>query len=343
MRLKKGSFPLFRLFGVDVSVHWSWAAVAAIEIYYFSGGHGGRALGLATLIYLTLFAIVLMHEFGHALACKSVGGRAERIVLWPLGGVAFVQPPQRPGAVLWSIAAGPLVNVLLIPATLLLVVLSGLHLDMLRGALNHPGGLQTLPFLVQFAFFVFVMNLTLLIFNLLPIYPLDGGQILQSLLWFVVGRARALMIASGVGMAGGAALILWGLQQQGLWIAVIGGFVIMQAWQGMKIGRIFYAIESAPKRVEAMPPTPVCPTCHVAPPRGLFWMCVCGKPFDLFETRGLCPNCNRQHGAVHCPRCQNVTPLTSWYGISSAGWTQAKPQVVPPVIITSTIVKDAAP
>jgi Zn-dependent protease len=57
----------------------------------------------------------LFHEFGHALACRQVGGQADLIVLWPLGGVAYVSPPPRPGALLWRIAAGPLVNVLLVP------------------------------------------------------------------------------------------------------------------------------------------------------------------------------------------------------------------------------------
>src|SRR5205823_4575722 len=67
------------------------------------------------LEYVSVFVIVLMHEFGHALACRQVGGIANRIVLWPLGGIAFVDPPRRPGAYLWSIAAGPLVNVILLP------------------------------------------------------------------------------------------------------------------------------------------------------------------------------------------------------------------------------------
>src|SRR4029077_19800622 len=65
--------------------------------------------------YLALFGIVLLHEFGHALACRQTGGIANQIVLWPLGGIALVEPPRRPGAVLWSIAAGPLVNVALLP------------------------------------------------------------------------------------------------------------------------------------------------------------------------------------------------------------------------------------
>ena len=72
------------------------------------------------LEYLALFVIVLLHEFGHALACRQVGGQADQIVLWPLGGVAYVAPPPRPGATLWSIAAGPLVNVVLVPVLTIL-------------------------------------------------------------------------------------------------------------------------------------------------------------------------------------------------------------------------------
>src|SRR5713226_2993271 len=67
------------------------------------------------LEYLALFLVVMLHEYGHALACRQVGGTANQIVLWPLGGVAYVDPPPRPGATLWSIAAGPLVNVALLP------------------------------------------------------------------------------------------------------------------------------------------------------------------------------------------------------------------------------------
>ena len=107
--LRQGSLHLFRFAGVDVFLHWSWFLVAAIEIE-------GRAKSYSSITwnlceYLALFLIVLVHEYGHALACRQVGGTANRIVLWPLGGVAYVNPPQRPGATLWSIAAGPLVNV----------------------------------------------------------------------------------------------------------------------------------------------------------------------------------------------------------------------------------------
>src|ERR1019366_505332 len=108
--------------GVDVFLHWSWFLVAAIEIQTRQGRY--TSIVWNVLEYLALFTIVLLHEFGHALACRQVGGEANLITLWPLGGVAYVDPPQRPGATLWSIAAGPLVNVVLLPVFIAFVIVS---------------------------------------------------------------------------------------------------------------------------------------------------------------------------------------------------------------------------
>src|SRR5580700_6085242 len=110
---RQGSIRLFRFKGIDVFLHWSWFLVAVFEINARAGRY--TFVGWNILEYLALFVIVLMHEFGHALACRQVGGNSNQIVLWPLGGVAYVDPPPRPGATLWSIAAGPLVNVALFP------------------------------------------------------------------------------------------------------------------------------------------------------------------------------------------------------------------------------------
>src|SRR5438105_4119433 len=109
---RQGSIHLFQFSGIDVYLHWSWFLIAAYEI---NRSRAYSSVVWNVLEYLALFSIVLLHEFGHALACRQVGGRANRIMLWPLGGVAYVDPPPRPGATLWSIAAGPLVNVALIP------------------------------------------------------------------------------------------------------------------------------------------------------------------------------------------------------------------------------------
>src|SRR5664279_3803090 len=113
MPTHKGSFKIFTLAGISVFVHWSWFLVAIYSIQFRT--HEFSSMIWNVLEYLSLFAIVLIHEFGHQLACRQVGGKTHDIVLWPLGGVAYVSPPQRPGAQLWSIAAGPLVNLVLIP------------------------------------------------------------------------------------------------------------------------------------------------------------------------------------------------------------------------------------
>src|SRR3984893_12819372 len=119
--LRQGSVRLFRLAGVDVFLHWSWFLVAACEISGRAGTYS--SISWNVLEYLALFLIVMLHEYGHALACRQVGGTANQIMLWPMGGVAYVDPPPRPGATLWSIAAGPLVNVALIPILSVLIAL----------------------------------------------------------------------------------------------------------------------------------------------------------------------------------------------------------------------------
>src|SRR6266705_2333873 len=116
--IRPGSLRLFRVGGIDLFLHWSWFLVAAFEIRGRTKSYS--SLTWNVLEYLALFLIVMLHEYGHALACRQVGGTANQIVLWPLGGVAYVNPPPRPGATLWSIAAGPLVNVVLVPVFLVL-------------------------------------------------------------------------------------------------------------------------------------------------------------------------------------------------------------------------------
>src|SRR6202162_2172083 len=157
---RQGTIRLFRFSGIDVFLHWSWFLVAAYEIQTRKGSYS--SLTWNVLEYLALFLIVMIHEFGHALACRQVGGTANQIVLWPLGGVAYVDPPPRPGATLWSIAAGPLVNVALIPVLYVAVWLS-----------RSSGWAEGMPNAERLLLAVQLINRYLLIFNLLPIYPLD--------------------------------------------------------------------------------------------------------------------------------------------------------------------------
>src|SRR5690349_10939252 len=113
MPTERGSFRLFRVAGIEVFLHWTWFLLAAYGVQRWSEEFSSPIW--AIYLFLGSFALVTMHELGHALACRQTGGRADRIVLWPLGGIAFVRPPHRAGAMLWTIAAGPLVNVVLFP------------------------------------------------------------------------------------------------------------------------------------------------------------------------------------------------------------------------------------
>src|SRR3954464_5576779 len=226
MPTRQGSFRLFRFAGIDVFMHWSWFVVALIQINRPMNHYSSFSWNV--LEYLALFAIVLMHEFGHALACRQVGGQADQIVLWPLGGVAYVRPPSRPGATLWSIAAGPLVNVILLP------IIAAVWF-----AASKAGLKTSSPDVYKFITAVGFINFGLLAFNILPIYPLDGGQILQSLLWFVFGRARSLMIASAIGLLGVAGLLTLAFlaylsepsfRGNFVWLCFMGVFIMMNCW-----------------------------------------------------------------------------------------------------------------
>jgi Zn-dependent protease len=292
MPTRQGSFHLFRLFGVDVFLHWWWFLVAVYEIQSRAGRYS--SLTWNVLEYLALFLIVLMHEFGHALACRQVGGKADRIVLWPLGGVAYVDPPQRPGATLWSIAAGPLVNVALMPVLALLFLKA-----------QQFGGSRDL---VALLYAIGLINRWLLIFNILPIYPLDGGQILRSLLWFVLGRARSLMVATILGLIGVVGFIGLAIYIRDAWLGIVAVYMLMNCWGGLKHAQALLQLTKLPRRNGFL-----CPACKIAPPVGTYWKCTtCGGEFDTFQTGAVCPSCRTQFPTTRCLDCGRLHPMHEW-------------------------------
>jgi Zn-dependent protease len=295
MNLRQGSIRLFRIAGIDLFLHWSWFLVAAYEISARSQNYSSVAWNV--LEYLALFLIVMLHEFGHALACRQVGGMSNRIVLWPLGGVAYVDPPPRPGATLWSLAAGPLVNVALLPILWLLGVLN-----------QSMGWATTMPNAHALLQAVWIIDLSLLIFNMLPIYPLDGGQILRSLLWFVVGRARSLMAATIIGFLGVAGLIALAVWMQSVWFGLLSAFILMNCWTGLQHARALLRLAKIPRRAGF-----ACPRCNSAPPMGDIWVCgLCKKPFDTFQSNAICPNCSAKFAQTACLDCGGRHPISEW-------------------------------
>ncbi len=279
------AIPLFRFRGIPVQLHWSWFVIGALEVMWRSDFHSHWIWGAVE--FVTLFALVLLHEFGHAFACRQVGGSVDRILLWPLGGIAHVRPPQRPGAQLWALVAGPLVNLALgVPALVAWLVLGELlpSADAQNALLNFAG-----------------INLALFFFNMLPIYPLDGGQVLRSVLWFLIGRERSLLVAGILGLgtsvigALAAALIY-----QELMVVAIGVFAAWRSWVAIRVARSRLAILAMPKH-----PAARCPSCHEAPPAGPILRCPNGHlmaPYDTIPP-GSCPICAARVEQVQCVHC----------------------------------------
>ncbi len=302
---RQGSLRLFRFAGIDLFLHWSWFLVAVYGIS--SRAEKYSSVVWPVLEYLALFLIVLLHEFGHALACRQVGGQANQIVLWPLGGVAYVSPPPRPGATLWSIAAGPLVNVVLAP---IFTLFAGLAYSL--------GWAEAMPNTYTFLKTVCIVNYVLLIFNLLPIYPLDGGQILQSLLWFALGRARSLLVTTVIGFAGVAGLIALAVFARDKWLGILCVFILLNCWKGLMQARLLARIAKLPRRAGF-----ACPDCQQPPIIGPLWRCdKCLKPFDTFATQAACPHCGAQFAVTRCPECGGAHPPNEW--------TVYRPAPVPP-------------
>jgi Zn-dependent protease len=240
-----GTIRLFKFSGIQVYLHFSWFLVAAYELTQRTGVYSSQIW--AGYEYLALFGIVLLHEFGHALACRQTGGTADQIVLWPLGGIAFVNPPRRPGAMLWSIAAGPLVNVVLLPIlSVALLVIRPAADDLQQSDLSLLVG------------HIWWINVGLLIFNILPVYPLDGGQILRALLWFPLGEIRSLQIASVIGIIGAVALagIAFTLRMNVVWTAIIAFFLVSRAVAGWQYAKALVQEEEANRAARLIPTVP---------------------------------------------------------------------------------------
>ncbi len=219
LRWLSHAFFIGRYAGVNVRVH-------VMFLFLFVGlwlwtGDFFWTLRMEALFFFS----VLLHEFGHALACRRVGGQADEILMWPLGGLAFCNAPRRIGAEFITVACGPAVNVVLAIVCFLTV---GLWVGWAATPTWNPtrlwteGYIRGVPGLVVDAFYV---NYLLLLFNLLMVfYPFDGGRLVQIALWTQVGRRRSLLIATVVGMVGAVGVAFYGIVVRQLFLIMIAAF-----------------------------------------------------------------------------------------------------------------------
>jgi Zn-dependent protease/CBS domain-containing protein len=213
----KGSFRLLRVAGIDLRVHFTFPLVLLYGAALWSGRHGVQGALFGCVLMVALFACVVLHELGHSLVARRFGIPVREIVLLPIGGVAMMsRSPRRPLHELLIAAAGPLVSALLALAFfgLLVGIWPGPALDPLQ--LVDPK--QAQPSLPTLLAWLATSNLALLVFNLIPAFPMDGGRMLRAILASFLGFRRATRAAAALGQV--VALLLGAF-------AVFYGFVMM--------------------------------------------------------------------------------------------------------------------
>jgi Zn-dependent protease/CBS domain-containing protein len=182
------SIPIVRIAGTQLRIHVTFLLLIGwIALGYYSAGGSAAAAG-GVIFVLVLFLCVVLHEFGHALAAKGFGINTPDITLLPIGGVARLERmPEEPKQELIIAVAGPAVNVI-IAASLFLVV-------GLRGQINPRVALDSGDVLIN----LLAVNIWLVLFNLIPAFPMDGGRVLRALLATRIKYVRATQIAASIG------------------------------------------------------------------------------------------------------------------------------------------------
>jgi Zn-dependent protease len=235
---RRGSIPLARVFGIRIGVDPSWFFVLFLYIWLLSDGykhvlpgHADKAFALAVASALLFFASVLLHELGHAVVARRNGLQIADITLWMFGGVAQMRGEMpSPGAEFRIAAAGPAVTVVIAAACFGLGVVTS-SLSEFNHAAQLDRGTAVNSAAVLLGWLVNI-NLFVLVVNLIPAFPLDGGRMLRAIAWWRTGdRNRATRFAArlgrvigGTAVAGGLVLAVSG-QLLGLWLALIGFLV----------------------------------------------------------------------------------------------------------------------
>ncbi len=239
----KWSLDLGSVAGIRIKIHWTFIFIVLYVFYANYQQSGSLETGLWGVIFiLTVFACVTLHELGHATMGKRFGVRTQKITLLPIGGVASMENiPDKPVQELWIAIAGPMVNVVI--AIILYVLfpdqIGSVYHQMQDVALqlSQNGGNEATQQAKEvlaigpsnFIFYLFFVNVMLVLFNAIPAFPMDGGRVLRALLAMRMNRVRATQVAATVGQIFAFLFILWGFYSDPFLI-FIGLFVFLGAY-----------------------------------------------------------------------------------------------------------------
>jgi Zn-dependent protease len=228
------SFPVGSLSGVRIFLHWTFPLFLVIYSLVEGRQHGAVWGWQVALTFVGLFAIVLLHEFGHVFAGRREGTDAERVTLSPLGGLATLGEEMEGGSEVRIAAAGPAVNVAFLLIFLPIFAIAGIKigLDYLNPFWFWPtstvDGNGT--FLRELIYLIHKANLIVLLFNLIPAFPMDGGRILRGILHGRMGRIRSTIAVTTVAIAAAAVLLVWAVLESMLILAFIAVSVGISAY-----------------------------------------------------------------------------------------------------------------
>lgn len=220
------SWRLGRAFGIPIYLHASFLLLPLLSLA-LTWHDGAAAVLFSQLLIAAVFFCVLLHELGHALMARVFGIATEDITLYPIGGVARLRSTgDRPHQEVAIALAGPAVNLAIV--VLLAPVVGAAFL---AGAIHNPsvgftGGVSDLfSFLASLVTAVWLGNGVLMVFNLLPVFPMDGGRVLRAVLTLAAGRLRATEIAATLGLILAAGLFLAGAMTGNVTMCVVPVFL----------------------------------------------------------------------------------------------------------------------
>ncbi len=227
---------------IPVKIHWTFLLILIyVATTAASQGSDWSAIVIEICFVLAMFLCVILHEFGHALTAKRFGVTTEDIILLPIGGVARLRNlPEKPMQELIIAIMGPMVNVIIaiIVFSFLLTTfgVSYFNIETLEN-LNFTNWSGFLPLLM-------ISNIMLVLFNMIPAFPMDGGRVLRALLAMGLGKLKATKIASIIGQIICVILIISGIYFEAYTLSIIGVFIFISATQEYRSVALDVAIKN---------------------------------------------------------------------------------------------------
>ncbi len=224
----KTSLLVGRFAGIPLKIHWSFSLIF-LYVFYISVDEGLDYAGISfiSLLILSVFVCVILHEYGHALTARRYGVQTKDILVTPIGGIArLMKMPDKPIQEVWIALAGPAVNVVIALLLAIALWITGLPQNLDIDLLDQMAW-QDMTKL--FMTTLLMMNGILVIFNMLPAFPMDGGRVLRALISMRYSKKRATQIASYLGQIISIVFIGIGFWKNNYSLGFIGFFVFVAA------------------------------------------------------------------------------------------------------------------